>query len=559
MGKGDVVVTNADSLYVIEYAITKDSVCKGFSCPNQAIALGDLRIGKLGASKYGNTKYGTEKTMIPKWYHASCMFEELAKARASTHIISSPDDFRAGWDPLKKADKEKVQKLIETMKDARKGNAKGKQKKTKNKKKDESDSEEEKPTKKKLKKDQKTARPSEALVQAALPVEVWTNVLSFLEMPEILQCSLISHICCNAGRQALFKHRGITIVSNKTYGPVPDSFAAGTEKMKVDSSYFKNLAQFTNLTSLHVCGVYDSSFTKNLVHLTKVTNLILDELSFCHAKENFIDILKTNTNLTSLYISGCQSVVRASKTWIEDFSQLPNLTSLAVRRTLDDPFPPPFSWGTSLKNLTSLDLRGNNLGDWWIPVLEQFPTLTSFGFEPAVRSTKFDFSKLPNIKTLKIVRMELLAWKNLILPPALVTLKTNIPYSTSEIFTLPPIPATLRKIHLKNGATVAPKWQESTLEPLTNGCKISISFNIDLLGSIPSYVFAKLHSLTLTIRFWPKHKRVLDALENLPNQPLPPILVLKYSLDNCSYKKKVKETIEQLKEKANILLDKCSG
>jgi hypothetical protein len=93
----------ANNEYVIEYAKTGRSSCKLKDC-KALIAAQDIRVGKQYDSYFGDHKQND-------WFHLDCIFESLAKARATTKKITSSEDLQ-GFDQLSEADQDFILKKI---------------------------------------------------------------------------------------------------------------------------------------------------------------------------------------------------------------------------------------------------------------------------------------------------------------------------------------------------------------------------------------------------------------------------------------------------------------
>lgn len=93
----------ADNTYQVEYSSTDRATCKDTKC-KQKISKGVLRIGKEAASPFG------DDTML-NWYHASCAFRALTRAKGSTKKIDDMDDLR-GHEDISSADKKYLTRLI---------------------------------------------------------------------------------------------------------------------------------------------------------------------------------------------------------------------------------------------------------------------------------------------------------------------------------------------------------------------------------------------------------------------------------------------------------------
>lgn len=93
----------SEARYCIEYAKTARSNCK--KCKSQ-IDKGCCRIGKITANPFSDD--GGEMKV---WFHLTCMFESLSRARATTKKIESPADLE-GFSDISNEDKEEIKKLI---------------------------------------------------------------------------------------------------------------------------------------------------------------------------------------------------------------------------------------------------------------------------------------------------------------------------------------------------------------------------------------------------------------------------------------------------------------
>ena len=87
----------------MEYARSARSNCK--KCKRQ-IEKDCCRIGKITANPFSDDG-GDMKV----WFHHSCMFESLRRARATTKKIESPADLE-GFSSINDEDKEEIKKLI---------------------------------------------------------------------------------------------------------------------------------------------------------------------------------------------------------------------------------------------------------------------------------------------------------------------------------------------------------------------------------------------------------------------------------------------------------------
>lgn len=87
----------------MEYAKSARSNCK--KCKKQ-IEKGCCRIGKITANPFSDDG-GDMKV----WFHSTCMFESLTRARATTKKIESPADLE-GFSGINDEDKEEIKKLI---------------------------------------------------------------------------------------------------------------------------------------------------------------------------------------------------------------------------------------------------------------------------------------------------------------------------------------------------------------------------------------------------------------------------------------------------------------
>ena len=93
----------SEARYCVEYAKTARSNCK--KCKSQ-IDKGCCRIGKITANPFSDDG-GDMKV----WFHLTCMFESLSRARATTKKIESPADLE-GFSDISNEDKEEIKKLI---------------------------------------------------------------------------------------------------------------------------------------------------------------------------------------------------------------------------------------------------------------------------------------------------------------------------------------------------------------------------------------------------------------------------------------------------------------
>ena len=87
----------------MEYAKSARSNCK--KCKKQ-IEKDCCRIGKITANPFSDDG-GDMKV----WFHSSCMFESLTRARATTKKIESPADLE-GFSSINDEDKDEIKKLI---------------------------------------------------------------------------------------------------------------------------------------------------------------------------------------------------------------------------------------------------------------------------------------------------------------------------------------------------------------------------------------------------------------------------------------------------------------
>lgn len=95
----------SEARYCVEYAKSARSNCK--KCKNQ-IVKGCCRIGKITANPFSD-----DGGDMKAWFHLSCMFESLARARATTKKIESPVDLE-GFSSINDEDKEEIKKLIKS-------------------------------------------------------------------------------------------------------------------------------------------------------------------------------------------------------------------------------------------------------------------------------------------------------------------------------------------------------------------------------------------------------------------------------------------------------------
>ncbi|KAK7093638.1 hypothetical protein V1264_007347 [Littorina saxatilis] len=94
----------AENRYCVGYAKLGTSSCK--KC-KQKIEKGALRIGKVVTNPFGD-----DGGDMKQWFHPSCIFEMLQRARATTKKIEDPDDLE-GFGDLKQEDKDSVNQLID--------------------------------------------------------------------------------------------------------------------------------------------------------------------------------------------------------------------------------------------------------------------------------------------------------------------------------------------------------------------------------------------------------------------------------------------------------------
>jgi predicted DNA-binding WGR domain protein len=94
----------ADNTYQVEYSTTDRAACKDTKC-KQKIGKGVLRIGKEAPSPFGD---GT----VLNWYHASCAFRALTRAKSGTKKIDDMDDL-VGHEALSSADKKLISRMID--------------------------------------------------------------------------------------------------------------------------------------------------------------------------------------------------------------------------------------------------------------------------------------------------------------------------------------------------------------------------------------------------------------------------------------------------------------
>jgi hypothetical protein len=94
----------ANNEYVVEYAKTGRSTCKHKPC-RKTIAQGEVRVGKVVDS------YFHEGKQID-WFHLTCIFDHLSKARKTTKVISDVSDLH-GIEALKDVDQQHITELID--------------------------------------------------------------------------------------------------------------------------------------------------------------------------------------------------------------------------------------------------------------------------------------------------------------------------------------------------------------------------------------------------------------------------------------------------------------
>ena len=93
----------SDATYQVEYSKTDRASCKDTKCKTK-IGKGVLRIGKETASPFG------DDTML-NWYHASCAFRALTRAKSTTKKIEEMDDL-VGHEGINSTDKKYLARLI---------------------------------------------------------------------------------------------------------------------------------------------------------------------------------------------------------------------------------------------------------------------------------------------------------------------------------------------------------------------------------------------------------------------------------------------------------------
>jgi len=93
----------SENTYQVEYSTTDRATCKDAKC-KQKIGKGVLRIGKEAPSPFG------DDTML-NWYHASCAFRALTRAKGSTKKIDDMDDL-VGHEGISAADKKLLTRMI---------------------------------------------------------------------------------------------------------------------------------------------------------------------------------------------------------------------------------------------------------------------------------------------------------------------------------------------------------------------------------------------------------------------------------------------------------------
>jgi len=101
----------AENKYTVEYAKTGRSKCKDTKC-KKAIEAHTVRVGKVTKNPFGGGDDSEESAAsMTHWYHMSCIFETLKRARKTTKRIESEDDLE-GFGDLKAADQETLRRLL---------------------------------------------------------------------------------------------------------------------------------------------------------------------------------------------------------------------------------------------------------------------------------------------------------------------------------------------------------------------------------------------------------------------------------------------------------------
>ena len=95
-----------DKPFLVEYAAQGRAKCK--TCKQQ-IEKSVTRIGKLVSNPFSE-----DGGMMKQWYHVSCIFDALSRARATTKKIESTDDL-GGFENLKDDDQSKILSLIKGL------------------------------------------------------------------------------------------------------------------------------------------------------------------------------------------------------------------------------------------------------------------------------------------------------------------------------------------------------------------------------------------------------------------------------------------------------------
>lgn len=93
----------ASNRFCADYAKRGTSACK--KC-KQKLEKGILRLGKMVPNPFSD---GGDD--MKQWFHAACIFETFARARATTKKIEEPDDIE-GWDDLTDEDKAMLRKAM---------------------------------------------------------------------------------------------------------------------------------------------------------------------------------------------------------------------------------------------------------------------------------------------------------------------------------------------------------------------------------------------------------------------------------------------------------------
>lgn len=97
----------ANNRYCVDYAKRGTASCK--EC-KEKIEKGSCRIGKVVPNPFTDGE-GDMK----QWYHVSCIFKTLSRARATTKKIERPTDLE-GWEDLQESDKDEILKFMQPSK-----------------------------------------------------------------------------------------------------------------------------------------------------------------------------------------------------------------------------------------------------------------------------------------------------------------------------------------------------------------------------------------------------------------------------------------------------------